>query len=768
MTEFLPSLDSYPAFALMVLGFGFIIFVHELGHFLVAKAVGIKVTQFAIGFGPAAIAWRKGIGFRQGSTEPELQRRIDAHWAKDDEARLKLGEKSGKGTEPTAAQIDAAMTALNAGETEYRLNWLPLGGYVKMVGQEDMDPTATSQDPRAFNKKPVWARACVVSAGVIMNVIFAVIFFIIAFTNGVAFPPAVVGAVRPDSPAALAYPVGHANDPEYRGLQPGDQITQIGEARIRDFTDLLMEVALAHPDTTLQVHVERPVSSEPRGVSPRSAEAIDQTTKTETLVYPIQPKQMADTGLLMMGIEQPVSTTIAESKRIELPEALTAAGVEHGMKAVSVDGRPIERFDEIDKALRQANGEPVTLGFEGKKGKTATVTVRAWPSLVMDETSDGGVPHLLGLVPATQVPRVGPGSPAQKAGVRSGDVIAAMNDTPWPTAGQITEIVKASKDKPIAITVLRAGKTGLPDAANTDELITLPPVTPNAQGMLGIAMIPAVNNNIISKTLANSPFATADDSLPPGSRITAINGTAVANFGDMQRLLAAALKPIVEAALPPAPAPAAATSDLKPQDSSLDPSSTSLFPTTPEVPTVSVTYELAITGSPVETIELPLTVEQAKAIVAAQWTLPPALSGFEMLRLPVKADGPIDAAVLGIEKTQQFMVQTYQTLLRLFQGSVPVRELRGPWGIFEAGTVVTRDNGLPYLLFFLGIISVNLAVINFLPLPIVDGGLMVFLIIEKIKGSPVNPKIMAAVNYVGLALFVSLFLMVTYFDLVRG
>ena len=75
----IPSFGSISSVIALVLGFGFIIFVHELGHFLVAKWVGIKVTQFAIGFGPSIFAWRKGIGFRAGSTEPEFRRRLNDH-----------------------------------------------------------------------------------------------------------------------------------------------------------------------------------------------------------------------------------------------------------------------------------------------------------------------------------------------------------------------------------------------------------------------------------------------------------------------------------------------------------------------------------------------------------------------------------------------------------------------------------------------------------------------------------------------------------------
>src|SRR5579859_4645350 len=63
----------------LVLGFGFVIFFHELGHFLAAKWVGIKVEQFAVGFGQALVSWRKGIGFRFGNTQKDYQRSLEEH-----------------------------------------------------------------------------------------------------------------------------------------------------------------------------------------------------------------------------------------------------------------------------------------------------------------------------------------------------------------------------------------------------------------------------------------------------------------------------------------------------------------------------------------------------------------------------------------------------------------------------------------------------------------------------------------------------------------
>lgn len=112
-------------YALLI--FCFLIFVHELGHFLVAKACGVKVNEFAIGMGPAILKKTKG-------------------------------------------------------ETKYSVRLLPIGGFCAMEGEDE-----DSQDPRAFNNKPAWQRALVIAAGPIMNLITCVILMIIiAFWAGTA------------------------------------------------------------------------------------------------------------------------------------------------------------------------------------------------------------------------------------------------------------------------------------------------------------------------------------------------------------------------------------------------------------------------------------------------------------------------------------------------------------------------------------------------------------------------------------------------------
>src|SRR5688572_12242232 len=147
-------LDQILSLTLLVLGFGFVIFWHELGHFLAAKWVGIRVEQFAVGFGQAMLSWRSGMGLSVGSSGKKYEELAEA------------GKTQG------------------IGETEYRLNWIPLGGYVKMLGQDDLNPNAQQEDPRAYNKKSIGARMLVVSAGVLMNILLAAIGFMALFLMG--------------------------------------------------------------------------------------------------------------------------------------------------------------------------------------------------------------------------------------------------------------------------------------------------------------------------------------------------------------------------------------------------------------------------------------------------------------------------------------------------------------------------------------------------------------------------------------------------------
>lgn len=164
---------------------GILITVHELGHFLVAKAIGIGVERFSIGFPP------KMFGFT---------------W----------------------------------GETEYCVSWIPLGGYVKLKGENPEEADENPDDPKHFMSRPAYQRAAVIIAGPLMNLIFAFLLAPLLFIIGMNIPaylekPAVVGWVEPGSPADNA------------GVVRGDRITEINGHMVAAWEDLLGKVPPAGP-----------------------------------------------------------------------------------------------------------------------------------------------------------------------------------------------------------------------------------------------------------------------------------------------------------------------------------------------------------------------------------------------------------------------------------------------------------------------------------------------------------------------------------------
>ena len=173
-------------------------------------------------------------------------------------------------------------------------------------------------------------------------------------------------------------------------------------------------------------------------------------------------------------------------------------------------------------------------------------------------------------------------------------------------------------------------------------------------------------------------------------------------------------------------------------------------------------------------------LDRAGAVVAKDVTIPaealdpwtmrilfsdPMMPQFQTMR--VQTWNPIAALWIGIRKTVSNVTANYVTMQRMiFTRSMGVEHISGPVGIINLG-IESAKQGVGDLIYLLGILSVGLAVINFLPLPIVDGGLMVFLIIEKIKGSPVSLKIQMVTQVVGLALLAVAFLLVTFNDITK-
>jgi RIP metalloprotease RseP len=150
-------------------------------------------------------------------------------------------------------------------------------------------------------------------------------------------------------------------------------------------------------------------------------------------------------------------------------------------------------------------------------------------------------------------------------------------------------------------------------------------------------------------------------------------------------------------------------------------------------------------------------------IVATGENLP-----FEPLERLYKADSPIEAIKMGYRRTTMFVAMTYVTLRQLVAGLISPKLLMGPVGIVVSSYQIVEGRPLVYYAYFLGLISASIAVLNLMPMPPFDGGLIVLMLVEKIKGSALSEKAQAALAYTGWVLVGTLLIYVTFNDIVRA
>lgn len=265
MLDFLTSALAF------VFAIGVIIFVHELGHFAVAKAFGMRVLAFSMGFGKRL--W----GFQRG-------------------------------------------------ETEYKIALLPLGGYVKLSGEEEAEST---DDPRDFVNRPRWQRITVYLAGPAMNVVLSILLVAGLFTVGIDVPalqsiPSVVGTVEPGSPGELA------------GVRAGDRIVAIDGAEVERWHD----VAFA-----IMTSIDRPVALE-----------IERDGRRSSIT--VTPRKPADFDFGDAGIYPKILPRIG---RVEAGSPAEAAGLLPGDELRAVDSRPLGSPADLVAYLEPRPGQRVVL-----------------------------------------------------------------------------------------------------------------------------------------------------------------------------------------------------------------------------------------------------------------------------------------------------------------------------------------------------------------------------------------------------------------------
>lgn len=532
---------------------GILIFVHELGHFLVARWCGVRVEVFSLGFGKKIFKYKKG-------------------------------------------------------DTTYAISMIPLGGYVKMFGDQNGDQIAEEDRKVSFTHKNVYQRIAIVLAGPLMNFFFAVlVFFVIALMGEEAKTP-VVGDVTAASPAYAA------------GFRSGDKIISINQKPINTWEDIQRSLSLKEKqDLLLDVQVQREGGGETSKVS-----------LTATAEPNPNPLSSFDFVANIEGLNPySLGTTIG----VLDSSPLKALGMKTGDTITAINGQKVTYWRQLDATLAAQNGkEPLTLEVMGKRenepsDKPMTVTMAALTSIPSYSLKNLGLESS-----ELYLSKVMEDSPAQAAGLLAGDRLLAINGTALTKWEDVINSIKSSDGKnPAKITVLRDGK-------NIDLSIT-PKMTKQ--------MLPT---------------------------------------GVEEKRYTIGIAPIVNIA-------------------------------------------------PSET-------------------------------MTVHADGIGSALGRGVQKTWEVSVMTVMSFVRLFQGQISPKNVGGVISIGQAASETFKIGINPFLQ-MMAIISVNLFVLNLLPIPVLDGGHLVFYVIEMVKGAPLSLRKMEMAQQVGLAILMSLMIFALFNDFTR-
>jgi regulator of sigma E protease len=347
-----------------ILLIGGLITVHELGHFAAARLLDIEVLKVSIGFGPALWTARRG-------------------------------------------------------RTEYAVSWIPLGGYVRLLGEEG--PVAPEDRPRSFGHRPAWQRLVVIFAGPAANLIFPILLFVHLYARQASVLSPTLGAVFAGQPAAGA------------DLRPGDRVIAVDDEAVQTW-DELNEIVMRSAGRELRLTIERP------GVE-------------HSFVRVVTPREHLRTDLF--GERERVGL-IGVAPHFRLPQvgiepgsAAERAGLRSFDLITSVQGRPVESVADLEPLFddRARSGGMLLVTFERPNGPqlgfAAVARLEPQTAQIVPDGPTRPGHYDYGLRPADPfVHEVEPGSPAAHLGIAPGDRLLALDGAPvgaWEMFAQTLE-----------------------------------------------------------------------------------------------------------------------------------------------------------------------------------------------------------------------------------------------------------------------------------------------------------------------------------------
>ena len=279
-----------------ILAIGILVTVHEFGHYWVARKLGVKVLRFSVGFGKPL--WKKVAG-------PD--------------------------------------------QTEYVLAAIPLGGYVKMLGENDPDAHIDSDERhRAFDNQPIWKRSLIVAAGPGINFIFAILLFMFIAMQDYQRPVPVFGSIPANTPLAEA------------GLKGGETLLSVNGREFRFFAEhdlYIFNEVLQRNDLVLEVQE----SGRDRTITLSTADIP---------IYNINPTSL----MRQLGFARIARPPTREISQVTKDSPAEQAGLQAGDKFVSIDGQPITRWDDLVRLVQPAAGKPLPMRMD-RDGVQYEVTV---------------------------------------------------------------------------------------------------------------------------------------------------------------------------------------------------------------------------------------------------------------------------------------------------------------------------------------------------------------------------------------------------------
>ncbi len=553
---------------------GVLVFVHEFGHFIVAKAFDVKVLRFSIGFGPRIFGFIRG-------------------------------------------------------ETEYVICLLPLGGYVQMLGAdlESIEELPPEDRPRALMVKPIWQRSLIVLAGPVFNLILPVIIFFIVGMGQTTTPPSVIGDVFVDSPAATA------------GLQPGDKITSIDGKPVKYWHQIVKSVSTVY-DRPIPIVYERDNTSHTTEAVPTKRESTD--------FLGLEQRTYGQLGI-HLGTH---GTTLAISNKTG-PAA--QAGIQFFDRIIAINGEPVQRFDQIDAAVRNSDGKPLEFGILRRTPLNASygslysqknVSVTVTPQ----KSGDNNL-YTIGIEPAEMyLTSVASDSPVEKAGMLPGDKITGIDGENYNSWSLLSQHIQNTINQQI----VKRDEDGEKDRALTPSF----------------ALNYTRNGVAHSTTLKPNVVSYQDENKQQRYRVE----LGWEHFRD------------------------------------------TVFPD--EVPFPFGT------------------------------------------RL-------VHASVEGVTQTANFCKIMLVGFLRMAQGRVSMESIGGPIMIGELAGQAGRAGWEPFLQ-MMALISINLAVINLLPIPVLDGGHLLLFALEAIKRGPLSYRTRQVAAYIGFTMIIFLMIFAFKNDIERN